>query len=145
MVIFARNETEIVWTAQSNSTCENSKLELQDSGVLSLKCSDGSVIWSPADQIQFDSESQPEDEPASPCFTIYADQVDSVDKRSSIAQKCLKERSGKVIFGYGGRAISINDWKCGVRNVSIEIANSEICFTDEQKLGKNANFSSWMN
>ena len=48
----------------------------------------------------------------------------------------MKVKSPKVVYGYGARAISVDDFKCGVENAS-NIESSKICYSETtNRLGK---------
>ena len=48
LVIYATNITQILWKTPKNdsSACNATTLELTDTGILSLKCEDGTITWS---------------------------------------------------------------------------------------------------
>ena len=56
----------------------------------------------------------------------------------ALGSKCLQKSSPKFVFGLGGRAISVDDIKCGVVNATSEtsILENDLCIADtEEKLG----------
>ena len=56
-----------------------------------------------------------------------------------LGKKCLKNKSPEFVYALGARSISVNDLKCGVRNITNEhsISASDICWSKtEEKLGK---------
>ena len=48
LIIYDNNVTEVIWTSPKNGSvqCIATGLEISDSGILSLKCDDGTVTWS---------------------------------------------------------------------------------------------------
>ena len=80
-----------------------------------------------------------EEDPES-CFFLNSPEIQSnLTKKYALGEKCLKVKSPKFVFGYGARAISIDDRKCGTKNAtSIEIIEvSELCYSQaNNKLSK---------
>ena len=48
LIIYDDNVTEVIWTSPKNGSaqCIATGLEISNSGILSLKCNDGTVTWS---------------------------------------------------------------------------------------------------
>lgn len=136
-IIFNQNQTQITWKAPLNETldCQASKLELTDDGILNLLCPDNGIKWTSSNEnsLVYDpniEDLQPVEEPQ--CFFMYSEEMmEDFEKRQALALKCLKVKSGKWVFGYGARAITIDDLKCGTLNAtSVEtIETSELCFS----------------
>ena len=80
-----------------------------------------------------------EEDPES-CFFMKSPEIQSnLTKKFALGEKCLKVKSPKFVFGYGARAISIDDRKCGTKNAtSIEMIEiSELCYSQaNNKLSK---------
>ena len=73
-----------------------------------------------------------------PCYTLFSPEIDNEEKRVTLGSKCLQENSPKFVFGLGGRAISVDDIKCGVVNATSEtsILENDLCIADTtEKLG----------
>ena len=74
------------------------------------------------------------------CFFLNSPEFQSnLTKKFALGEKCLKVKSPKFVFGYGARAISIDDRKCGTKNAtSIEMIQvSELCYSQaNNKLSK---------
>ena len=126
-----------MWIAALNESiaCKGTKLDLSDSGELALLCNDDTLKWRPDDIKILNTDVDKPDPEA--CFFLDSPEIgDDIEKRQKLSQKCLKTRSPKYTFGFGARAISIDDLKCGVRNVSTvqNIETSAICwsFTDNK-------------
>ena len=102
---------------------------------MALLCNDATEKWTP-DAIKIHTTDVPKADPE-PCFFQDSPEVvENDEKRQKLSKKCLKARSPKFIFGYGARAISISDLKCGVKNASTiqNIETSALCwsFTDNK-------------
>ena len=80
-----------------------------------------------------------EEDPES-CFFLNSQKIQSnLTKKFALGEKCLNVKSPKFVFGYGARAISIDDRKCGTKNTtSIEMIEiSELCYSQaNNKLSK---------
>ena len=124
-----RNSSQITWSATLNESvsCKAAKVDLTDSGQLALKCADGSIKWSPDTMSVYSTDvSKPESEE---CYFLDSTEIkNDLEKRLKLGLRCMKIRSPKYIFGYGARAISFDDLKCGVKNAS-EIESSDICWS----------------
>ena len=74
------------------------------------------------------------------CYFLNSPEIQSnLTKKFDLGEKCLKVKSPKFVFGYGNRAISIDDRKCGTKNAtSIEMIEiSELCYSKaNNKLSK---------
>ena len=127
-----RNSTETTWTAtlDESVTCKAAYLELTDAGQLALKCIDGAIKWEP-DTIKVYSTDVSKPAPEN-CYFLESPEVkNDLEKRLKLGFRCLKIRSPKFVFGYGARAISFEDLKCGVRNASSlqMIESSDTCWS----------------
>ena len=80
------------------------------------------------------------EENAQSCFFLNSPEIQSnLTKKVALGEKCLKVKSPKFVFGYGARAISVDDRKCGTKNAtSIEMIEvSELCYSQaNNKLSK---------
>ena len=80
-----------------------------------------------------------EEDPES-CFFLNSPEIQSnLTMKFALGEKCLKVKSPKFVFGYGARAISIDDRKCGTKNAtSIEMIEvSKLCYSQaNNKLSK---------
>ena len=80
-----------------------------------------------------------EEDPES-CFFLNSPEIQSnLTMKFALGEKCLKIKSPKFVFGYGARAISIDDRKCGTKNAtSIEMIEvSKLCYSQaNNKLSK---------
>jgi hypothetical protein len=68
-----------------------------------------------------------------PCFFLdSAELVDDYEKKYTLSMRCLKFRSSSWVYGFGQRSISVDDFKCGVRNATtVElVSSSALCFSD---------------
>lgn len=119
-MIFGNNITEVKWRAKQNESldCIPTYLELDESGILSLKCEDGSVKWTPEDFLRIEYQEIGESPTDETCNFMYSSENQDFESKSNLGLKCLQEKSGKFIYGYGARSISLNDFKCGSRNES---------------------------
>ena len=153
-MIIGKNETDIKWTAEptTNDSCLAKNLELNNNGELLLNCELGETKWSKsfytiffaisqahlnysmygfsgAESIKYLESETITEEVTKPCY--FMEDVNDSNLKMILGLKCLKEKSPKFIYSMGKRAISVNDLKCGVRNVSNEdsIIESEICWS----------------
>ena len=85
--------------------------------------------FSEAESIQYLENEVITEEVVKPCY--FMDDVNEFNLKKALGLKCLKEKSPKFIYSMGKRAISVNDLKCGVQNVSDEVSinESEICWS----------------
>ena len=85
--------------------------------------------FSEAESIKYLDNEAIDEDLVKPCF--FMEDVSDFNLKMTLGLKCLKEKSPKFIYSMGKRAISVNDLKCGVRNVSNEdsINESEICWS----------------
>ena len=85
--------------------------------------------FSEAESIKYLENEVITEEVSKPCF--FMEDVSDFNLKMTLGLKCLKEKSPKFIYSMGKRAISVNDLKCGVRNVSNEdsINESELCWS----------------
>ena len=111
-------------------SCKAAIVDLTDSGQLSLKCADGFIKWSPDTITVYSTDvSKPESEE---CYFLDSPEIrNDWEKRLKLGLRCMKIRSPKYTFGYGARAISFDDLKCGVRNASSValIESSDTCWS----------------
>ena len=80
------------------------------------------------------------DETPEPCYFMNSPEIQSnLSKKLALGEKCLMMKSPKFVFGYGARAISIDDIKCGTKDSSTveQIKTSGLCFSQtDNKLSK---------
>ena len=72
-----------------------------------------------------------------PCY--FLKDIADFNLKIHLGKKCLKNKSPEFVYALGARSISVNDIKCGVRNITNQhsISASDICWSKtEEKLGK---------
>ena len=82
------------------------------------------------DSVQVFMEDIPLPEPK-PCYFLSSSPNISANftAKKILGLRCLKVRSPRFVYGYGERAISVNDRKCGVEDAS-NVDTSPLCFSE---------------
>ena len=92
------------------------------------------------DAVLVNDETKTDEDPPELCYFLDSPEIKSdLAKTITLGEKCLTVKSPKYVFGYGSRAISVDDLKCGTKNASsVElIENSELCHSKaSNKLSK---------